>query len=503
MGKLSVILPVMSEAKTMPAILQELKKLHPFEIIVVVNGSNDQTAHIAQTMGARVIEYKKPLGHNIGRAIGAYYATGDILLFLDGDFVIRSEHLLPFVNAIRSGHDLALNNLSRIMKSNNIPHTVSVAKVAINDLLGRKDLSINSLVAVPHAISREAIQKIGWEHLADPPLAQTIALHLNLSIVSPQYVDVISPNKIRAQDHSQIEKGSPYPKSTSRIIGDHLAAIHYLGQELGNRGGFGADQDKDFLESIEIHKAKQGTRRSIVITAGKKATHLPNAIRSLKNKLKAEIIVVLYDSNKEYAIQLINAGARIIPLSKPADFYTMRAIGAAFSSGEMILFMDDHSSIPLDKLQPFFNEIEKGADICLNDVANLLKNTPVDSIHFLQYFLNITIKKPSLLNNSLTVTPHAIHRRVLNKIGWQSLAVPPLAYVYAITGGFKIKACQCINKENISVKEDTRKKRVYGDHLEALLYYLAITNKRGGFTIGSKNYEVLEELKKRENQQGM
>lgn len=503
MGKLSVILPLMNEADKIATILQEVKKLRPSEIIAVVNGSNDRTSHIVQAMGARVIEYKEPLGHNIGRAIGAYHATGDILLFLDGDFVIRSEHLLPFVKAIRSGHDLALNNLSRIMKSSSIPHTVSVAKAVINDWFNQKDLSINSLVAVPHAMSREAIQKIGWWNLADPPLAQTIALHLNLSIVSPQYVDVISPNKIRAKDHLQVEKGSPYPKSTSRIIGDHLTAIHYLGQKLGNRGGCVDGQGKDLLQSIEIHKTKQPTKRSIVITAEKKASHLPNTVQSLKNKLKAEMIVVLYDSDKEFTARLIKAGAKIVPLSKPADSYTMRAIGAAFSSGETILFIDDTSSILPTKLQSFFTEIEKGTDICLNDVSNLLKKPPIDSIQLLHYFLNISIKKPSLLNNSITVTPHAVHRRVLNKIGWKSLANPSLAYVYAITGGFKIKARQCIHRDDVTLKDNTQKKRLYGDYLEALLYYLSITNKRGGFTKGSKNYKVLEELKKRGNQQGM
>ncbi|MDQ0243021.1 glycosyltransferase involved in cell wall biosynthesis [Bacillus fengqiuensis] len=502
MEKLSVILPVMNEADKIATIIQELKKLRPFEIIAVVNGSNDRTSQIAQTMGARVIEYKEPLGHNIGRAIGAYHATGDILLFLDGDFIIRSEHLLPFVNAIRSGHDLAVNNLSPIMKSKNIPHTVSVAKAVINELSDRKDLSINSLVAVPHAISRQGVQKIGWQHLADPPLAQTIALHLNLSIVSPKYVDVISPNKIRANNHFQIEKGSPYPKSTSRIIGDHLTAIHYLGQELGSRGGYADGQDKDLLQSIEIHKTKQNTKRSIVITAEKKASHLPNTIQALKNKLKAEIIVILHDPDKEFTTRLINAGARIVPLLKPADSYTMRAVGAAYSSGEMILFIDGHSSILPNKLQPFFKEIEKGADICLNDASNLLKKPPIDSIQFLQYFLNITMKKPDLLNSSLTDTPHAIHRRVLNKIGWQSLAIPPLAYVYTITGGFKIEVCQCINREAVTLNH-AQKERLYGDHLEALLYYLSITNKRGGFTVGSKNYDVLEELKNQDNQLGM
>ena len=46
--QLSVIIPVQDEEKTIGNVIEELRKIEPFEIIVVVNGSSDQTATIAK-----------------------------------------------------------------------------------------------------------------------------------------------------------------------------------------------------------------------------------------------------------------------------------------------------------------------------------------------------------------------------------------------------------------------------------------------------------------------
>ncbi|MDK8210708.1 glycosyltransferase, partial [Bacillus subtilis] len=82
--KVSVIIPACNEADSLLPVIKEVQKMKPFEIIVVVNGSSDTTKEIAEDAGCRVIYYEEALGINIGRAIGAKKAKGDILLFLDG-----------------------------------------------------------------------------------------------------------------------------------------------------------------------------------------------------------------------------------------------------------------------------------------------------------------------------------------------------------------------------------------------------------------------------------
>jgi hypothetical protein len=86
--RLSVIIPAQNELRTIGKVIAELKYLEPWEIIVIVNGSTDRTGEAVRLCGATTITYAEPLGTDVGRAIGAYAATGDILLFVDGDFVI-------------------------------------------------------------------------------------------------------------------------------------------------------------------------------------------------------------------------------------------------------------------------------------------------------------------------------------------------------------------------------------------------------------------------------
>ena len=89
--QLSIIIPAQNEEATIKEVILEARKIEPKEIIVVINGSTDQTEAIAKQLGATVIVYEEALGHDVGRAIGAQEATGDILLFIDADFAIPAK----------------------------------------------------------------------------------------------------------------------------------------------------------------------------------------------------------------------------------------------------------------------------------------------------------------------------------------------------------------------------------------------------------------------------
>lgn len=82
----------------------------------MVNGSTDDTGKIAKNLHCKVIHFSESLGINVGKSIGALKAEGDILLFLDGDMVIKAEKLKPFITAIENGYDVALNDLNILIK---------------------------------------------------------------------------------------------------------------------------------------------------------------------------------------------------------------------------------------------------------------------------------------------------------------------------------------------------------------------------------------------------
>jgi len=227
----SVIVPVMNERRTLRRVIQEAFRVHPqVEVIAVVNGSTDGSLNIARKSRAKVLFYDRPLGHDVGRSIGAREARGNILLFIDADMVIPASKLRLFVNAVAQGTDVALNDYSGPVNKSNV-HGVVLAKHALNTLIGRPDLKGSSMTAIPHAISRKALSVIGTQALAVPPLAQAIAIHEGLHVKRIFPVNVGQMNPLRAKRE---RKHSLEPV----IVGDHLEAIQWWLGKSDFRGGY-------------------------------------------------------------------------------------------------------------------------------------------------------------------------------------------------------------------------------------------------------------------------
>lgn len=84
--KISVIIPAFNEEKSLPDVLLKLKGLEGIdEIIVVDDGSQDNTAQIAEELGTRVISHPYNIGNGAAVKTGVRNAAGDILVFLDAD----------------------------------------------------------------------------------------------------------------------------------------------------------------------------------------------------------------------------------------------------------------------------------------------------------------------------------------------------------------------------------------------------------------------------------
>jgi hypothetical protein len=225
----SVIIPAMNEAGKISAVIAEARAVHlETEVIVVANGCKDQTAAVAERMGAKVLSFPEPLGHDVGRSIGAQAAKGRILLFTDSDMVIPSGELRPFVQAVQSGVDVALNDYTGPIDRQPV-HRVILAKYTLNSMLGRSDLRGASMTAVPHALSRRALETIGASELSIPPKAQAAAVNRGLRVEAVYRVEVgrLNPGRIAGGDPLEM-----------LVLGDHLEALEAVMAERGVRGGY-------------------------------------------------------------------------------------------------------------------------------------------------------------------------------------------------------------------------------------------------------------------------
>lgn len=109
--KISVIIPALNEEKSVSRVIKDIPKEIADEIIVVDNGSSDNTAHEAEKAGAKVVrENIRGYGAACLRGISSA-DTPDIIVILDADYSDYPDRLEQMVAPITGyGFDMVLGS---------------------------------------------------------------------------------------------------------------------------------------------------------------------------------------------------------------------------------------------------------------------------------------------------------------------------------------------------------------------------------------------------------
>lgn len=93
--RVSAVIPAYNEAERIAAVLQPITKVPMIrQVIVVDDGSTDETAAVAQTFGVKVISLPVNQGKAAALDAGVRHARYETLLFLDADLVgLRPDHI--------------------------------------------------------------------------------------------------------------------------------------------------------------------------------------------------------------------------------------------------------------------------------------------------------------------------------------------------------------------------------------------------------------------------
>jgi len=106
---LSIVIPAKNESSAIATVVSKAREQYAdAEIIVVDDGSGDDTAAVASAAGAKVIRHPESLGNGAAVKTGARAATGDVIAFMDGDGQHDAAELAPLLQQLDNGYEMAI-----------------------------------------------------------------------------------------------------------------------------------------------------------------------------------------------------------------------------------------------------------------------------------------------------------------------------------------------------------------------------------------------------------
>ncbi|MBF4765719.1 glycosyltransferase family 2 protein [Nocardioides islandensis] len=99
-GACDLVLPCRDEGPALRALLPRVPSA--YRVIVVDNGSTDDTADVARDLGATVVSEQKP-GYGAAVHAGLEAATAPYVAFMDGDGSFDPDDLAPLLADVRHG----------------------------------------------------------------------------------------------------------------------------------------------------------------------------------------------------------------------------------------------------------------------------------------------------------------------------------------------------------------------------------------------------------------
>ncbi|WP_435103701.1 glycosyltransferase [Arhodomonas sp. AD133] len=108
--KISIILPAKNEAATVGDTVARIRALSTkvVEVLVVDDGSSDDTAAMAAEAGARVLSHTYSKGNGAAIKTGARHAKGDVLVFMDADGQHDPGDIPGLLEKVTAGADMVI-----------------------------------------------------------------------------------------------------------------------------------------------------------------------------------------------------------------------------------------------------------------------------------------------------------------------------------------------------------------------------------------------------------
>lgn len=106
---ISIILPAKNESAAIGVTVVGIRQHYPdAEVIVVNDGSTDNTAEVSEAAGAKVVHHPYSKGNGAAIKTGARAASGEIIVFMDADGQHDPADIPRLLELIEQGHDMVV-----------------------------------------------------------------------------------------------------------------------------------------------------------------------------------------------------------------------------------------------------------------------------------------------------------------------------------------------------------------------------------------------------------
>lgn len=112
---ISIILPAKNESAAIGDTVEKIRtqlaqmdKAAGVEVLVVNDGSTDDTAAVAEAAGARVVHHPYSKGNGAAIKTGARAAQGEVLVFMDADGQHDPADIPRLLDTLNQGHDMVV-----------------------------------------------------------------------------------------------------------------------------------------------------------------------------------------------------------------------------------------------------------------------------------------------------------------------------------------------------------------------------------------------------------
>jgi glycosyltransferase involved in cell wall biosynthesis len=130
--QISIVIPAKNEEEGLSLFLPRLREIYPeVEIIVVNDGSTDGTVSVCEDAGVRVVSHPYSKGNGAAIKSGARAASGEYIIFMDGDGQHDPADIEKLLYKLEEGYDLVVGARS------GIDSQASVARWSANTLYNK------------------------------------------------------------------------------------------------------------------------------------------------------------------------------------------------------------------------------------------------------------------------------------------------------------------------------------------------------------------------------